>query len=394
MRDSYHIVIVGGGIAGISAAREIAHSESRVDTLLITAEDRPPYKRTKISKNISTGFSRDAFALEAEEWYGAGGIDLAVGASASDIDTVARKLVLQDGRTVGFEKLILATGGNANWPEGLDPTHPRLHRVRSAADAERLMAAMRGADSALVAGMGVLGVEVAEQLSKMGKSVTLVGRSHALMPRELNLPAADRLRSLFESNGVKLVFGSDVTSVRAGSAAVDIRMDRSESTVDHAIFCIGMSPSVDLARNSGLAVRSGILVDEYLRTNVAGVFACGDAAEHPRGYRTHLWHAAELQGEVAAANALGARRRYDKPRFRLKCEVFGHYFFSTGIPDNQSEIERSEHRLGDAYVCFYLRAGNLESVVMVDDPEHAKEYQQAVRDRWSFDRLKKSFLTR
>lgn len=392
LQAHYDIVIIGGGIAGVSAARTIAASGSGVSALLISGEDRPPYKRTKISKNIAAGFAPDAFALEAGDWYETHGIDLVVGTAAQRIDHGDQRVVLEDGRWVGYSKLILATGGAATTPLDVPDSHPRIHTIRVAADVERLIGALSSSSEVLVVGMGVLGVEVAEQLSTMGKHVVLLGRSSILMPRELNEPAAHRLARLFREAGVELIFESTAELVSETTEFVDVSVAGTRRRFDHLVYCVGMRPAGELAAKSGIETATGVLVDDHLATSAANVYACGDVAEHRDGYRTHLWHAAEFQGEVAAANALGENRRYDRLNFRLKCEVFDHYFFSAGKPARPDGYEILEYDEGGMYLCLYLLEGALAGVVMVDDKDRAKIYQAAVREGWDRTRIRREFL--
>ena len=390
VQQRYDIVIVGGGIAGVTAARTIAESEASASTLLVSGEDRPPYKRTKISKNVASGFSRDAFAIEPSEWYADHGIDLLIGTTVDRIDPTTHRVSLSDGRSVEYGAVILATGGEAVRPAEAD--HPRVHTVRAAGDVGRLLASTTPSDEILVVGMGVLGVELAEQLALRGARITLLGRSRVLMPRELNDEAAARLDRLFRDAGVALEYGSTLSHVSVGEDGLEAMWRDRRHRFDHIIYSIGMRPAGTLAVKSGIPTATGILVDHYLETGVAGIYAAGDVAEQHDGYRTHLWHAAEHQGEIAARNALGETVRFDRPNFRLKCEVFGHYFFSAGKPEDPSSYPTVEHDDGTRYLCFYLQNGTLAGMVMVDDKPNAKAYQRAVREGCDLETLRSEFL--
>jgi NAD(P)H-nitrite reductase large subunit len=129
-----------------------------------------------------------------------------------------------------------------------------------------------------------------------------------------------------------------------------------------------------------------------MQTSAEGIYAAGDVAEHDGGVTTELWHAAEYQGEVAALNAIGKVTPFDNPPFRLKCEVFGSYFFSVGKPQNSLDYAIEEHERGSMYQSFYFNADDqLVGVVMVNDRDHAKEYEQAVRERWDRKRVEAGF---
>jgi NAD(P)H-nitrite reductase large subunit len=385
MLDAYDIVIVGNGIAGFSAATAARAQAPERSVLLIGEEDRLPYKRTKLSKSIAAGFSRDAFLLEPEAWYREHNIDLMVGCRVMRVDADGHSLVLGDGRMLGWSGLVLATGASPIRPSFLRGDVSGVYVIRSAKQTERLEEALREVEAVCVVGMGVLGVEVAAEILTMGKHVTLVGDCDRLMPRHLNGTAATMLRAEFDARGTALVFNGRVEGVTGGERrALGVRLRDRVLEVDLCVFCLGVAPNMDLARDAHLQTGRGIVVDDRLRTSHPCIYAAGDAAEHPDGQVTGLWHAAEHQGWVAGTNAAGGDEVDDRLPYRLKCEVFGRYFFSINKPpdDDVTELTVVESVNGSGYRCLYFRDGRLRGVVMVDEPDQAKRYEQAVREEW------------
>ncbi|MFW6380610.1 MAG: NAD(P)/FAD-dependent oxidoreductase [Spirochaetota bacterium] len=394
--DTWDIVIVGAGIAGVSAARTIAEEGGSRRVLLLNGERSAPYKRTKLSKSIAKGFSAGDYLLEPEEWYEEHGITLRNDEEAREIVPGERVLRLSDGSEHRFEALILATGSEPRYPKTVTPEHAKSFFVaRSEDDIRRLRKAAGKAKRILIDGLGVLSVEIAAELRAMKKQVTIVGATAQVMPRHLNVRAGEIMEDLLRSKGVKLKFREEILSVEPHSkGSYTVAMIRETSTYDLVVFCIGVAPRTELAEAAGLSVNEGILVDEHLRTSDPSVYAVGDCAEHRDGVLTDLWHAAEYQGMVAAKNAMGHAMEFDNPAFRLKCEVFGSYFFSINKPRNPLEYGIEEHELGSRYQCFYFSDDTLFSVVMVNDKERAKEYQQAVREAWTRDRVVQTFIER
>jgi NAD(P)H-nitrite reductase large subunit len=415
-RSDWDVVVVGTGAAGIAAAEELGRAEPRPSVLLLSDEERLPYKRTKISKNIAQGFEREQFAQFPEEWYADQGFNLQLRARVSMLDPSARLIELQDGRRYYWGSLILAPGADPVAP--LLPAElrgdPMVFLVRTAAHVEALRGALSSVRRVAVVGAGVLGVEVAEQIRRCGQEVLLIGRDVQLMPRQLNETAADRLRKILGAEGVDLRLDQPVTAFegrRDGGFVVGLADGGVKA--DLLVYCVGVRPRTVLAANAGLAVDHGILVDSSLRTSHRGIFAAGDAAQHPDGTVTQLWHAAQHQGELAARNAVGGEVRHQNPPFRLKCEVFGHYFFSMNVPrlasgarrtaalpgvaaaagpasragvpaDEPTEsFDREEEVRGPVYRCLYYRRDRLFGAVMVDDRDRAKRYEAAVREGWT-----------
>lgn len=392
--DTWDIIIVGAGIAGVAAVRTLADEGGSRRVLLVNGERAVPYKRTKLSKNIAGGFRPDEYLLEREEWYRENGIELRTGVEATAIDRERRVVTLSDGGEERYEALILATGSEPLYPKTVRPHEAEsFYVVRSEADIERLRGAASRAKRILIDGMGVLAVEVAAELRAMNKQTTLVGATGQVMPRHLNPRAAEIMEELLTSNGVKLRFQEEILSFEPRSkGGFSVSMIRESGAYDMIVFCIGVAPRTRLASEAGLEVGRGIIVDEHMRTSDPAIYAAGDCAEHAGGRLTDLWHAAEYQGAVAAKNAIGLATEFDDPAFRLKCEVFGSYFFSVNKPRNPLEHGIEEHENGSIYQCFYFDEERLFGAIMVNDADRAREYQQAVREGWERDRVFGAFI--
>jgi NAD(P)H-nitrite reductase large subunit len=363
----YDYVIVGAGIAGLSAASAIAAHDPGATIALVNGEDRAPYKRTKISKNIYDGFEYDAFLLNKPGWYEARRITVFTGNIVATIDLRRQQVTLSDSKALSWKKLILTAGAG---PERIGDCGEEedCFTVRHIRDVEALRKRALKADTSLVLGMGVLGVEVSEQLSKMGLAVTLAGNGSRLMERQLNEHASDHLQRCLIDSGIKLDYGRPAGPSPQGA--------------DIVVQCIGSNPDVRLAKDSGILTKRGVVVNDYLETSVSNVYAAGDIAEHEDSAICHLWHEAEHQGTYAGINAAGKRTACPRVPFRLKCEVFGHYYFSINLGaaycSNLAKVEKN-----DPYRCYYLEEGVLNAIVMIDDPKNAKLYETAVRERWN-----------
>ncbi len=392
--DTWDIVVVGAGIAGVSAVRTLAEQGNGRRVLLVNGERNPPYKRTKLSKNIAKGFSPSEFQLEPAEWYEEHGITLRTGATVEEIVPADRKIRLSDGSEHRYEALILATGSEPLYPQTVRPHETdSFFVVRSELDIERLTQAARKAKQILIDGMGVLAIEVAAELRKLKKQVTLVGATPQVMPRHLNTRAGEIMEEFLTSNGVKLRFQEEILSFEPRKkGGYTVAMIRETGSYDMIVFCIGVAPRVELAKAAGLEVGLGIVVDEYLRTSDPAIYAAGDCAEHVGGHVTDLWHAAEYQGAIAARNALGLSSAFDDPAFRLKCEVFGSYFFSVDKPRMPLDHGIEERESGSRYQCFYFDEEELCGAIMVNDKDRAKEYERAVRERWNRERVIATFI--
>ena len=384
-----HICIIGAGIAGITAMQEIKHLRPEWAVTVLSDEDRLPYKRTKISKHIASGFGKDDFALLPAEWYGEHDIDLRLGARVTGIDGHRGNVTKQDGSSIAWDRLLLAPGTEAREPDMPGFMNGECYTIRRASDVERILAERGKSRSVLVIGLGVLGVEVSEQLRAKGLKVTAISSDTCIMPKELNRAAQASLLETFEQQGIAVEFDTKIGAMEKGlrGGVVAVSQDL-EYPADFAVFAIGSSYGSMWSELVETDSRGGIIVDENLSASLKNVFAAGDAVTLTNGVVSHLWHEAEAQGRCAGRNICGERVRYSQDRHRLKCEVFGRYFFSVGKPDYEYEhLYRISESVNGAYRCFYYRDDALRGVVMTDDKPRAKRYEQAVREGWDESRV-------
>ncbi|MFW6214595.1 MAG: NAD(P)/FAD-dependent oxidoreductase [Alkalispirochaetaceae bacterium] len=393
IKEYYDGVIIGAGIAGVTAARTIKELKPGMSVLLVNGEDRLPYKRTKISKHLRTGYQRDQFLLYPEQWYQEQGIDLLVDRTATGLDPASKTVAFGDNSSVTYGKLLLAPGSEPMFPKVVRPHESdSFYVVRDARDGERLVKGAGRAKSVLVSGMGILSVEIASELVAMGKEVTLIGATAQLIPKQLSLRASEILEELLTRRGIKLQFQEEILSFEENKQhRMEVQLLRRSSTFDMVVICIGVQPRLTLAIRGGLETGRGIKVDEYLRTSAPDVLSAGDAAEHPGGRITRLWHEAEYQGMIAGRNMAGEEQRNEAPPFRLKAEIFDHYFFSINKPADPLEVDSEEYETANRYWALYFRDGLLDGVVSVNDRDRAKSFEQAVRERWDRETVHRNF---
>jgi NAD(P)H-nitrite reductase large subunit len=321
-------VIVGAGSAGRSAAEYLSERAQGRSILLIDDEGVLPYKRTQVSKFIDQGYGLEDFRIHDSFWYSDNGIELRTGEAVNRIDTQEHKLELNTG-PIGYRRLLLATGAVPVNTFGVigDRIMSNLWTVR---DGIRLHKVLPGCAEVAIIGNGVLGVEAASQCTRMGLSVALYGRRVLPMPKYLDGQCSSVLLDAIIKAGVVCRTGFNVNRITEGPDVLKVHTDDGSYPADFAIITSGSRPMTVVAERSGIACGKGILVDRLLQTSARDVWAAGECAEHPDGSITGLWHSAEHQGRTAAENMLGGMAENNNPPFRLKCEVFGGFWFSAG----------------------------------------------------------------
>lgn len=326
----YEFVIIGAGSSGRTAAETLVIEGPGRSILLIDSEDALPYKRTKVSKSVYTGYRLDDFAIHEMIWYNENGIDLIKGESAISISPAAHTLTM-DSETLSYSNLLLATGAAPRNPFS-NPPPGSSSSLWTAHDGLSIRDNLAGLRKVAIVGVGVLGVESSWQTSQMGLETILVGRAKRPMAKYLDSVTSDFLRTAIRGSGINLKLEQNVSEIKpgAGGKGVLLETENGQIDADYVLTTVGSEPNISIAAEAGIQVIRGIVVDSELRTSAENVWAAGDCAEHPDGVVTGLWHSAEHQGRLAALGMLGSPVDNLNPPYRLKCEVFGGFWFSAG----------------------------------------------------------------
>lgn len=306
------VVIIGGGAAGSIAAETLRKEGYEGSIALVDAESTAPYDRTTLSKGFLEGtMPRAELALRDAAFFDAHRIRRFTGRAAKAVDPLLATVTLDDGSVLPYGALLLATGAAPERLGAPDP-HGRVRYLRSLRDAERLVESASTARTAVIVGASFLGLEAAAALRARGLAVRVVALESIPFARSLGRALGSSIRSLHEAHGVEFHLG---TTVRTVEEQTVVLQDGRALDADLVLAAVGVRPRTDLARDAGLAVTRGILVDEYLQTSEPRILAAGDVAywRDPRRdeyLHAEHWVVAQRQGETAARNILGAAQRF------------------------------------------------------------------------------------
>jgi NADPH-dependent 2,4-dienoyl-CoA reductase/sulfur reductase-like enzyme/nitrite reductase/ring-hydroxylating ferredoxin subunit len=365
--SSERMVIVGGGAAGFAAAEMLRREGFVGSVTLLSADDTAPYDRPNCSKDYLAGNAQeDWMPLKPPEFYAEQAIVLELSAEVTAIDAKARQVTTAAGRNVAFDKLLLATGAE---PVRLDvpgADQPHVRVLRSLADARAIIAKAKEARHAVVIGASFIGLEVAASLRARELEVHVVAPERRPMERVLGREFGDFIRALHAEHGV--VFHLEETATAIDGRNVRLK-GGTTLPADLVVVGIGVRPRTVLAERAGLAIDRGVVVDQYLETSVPGIYAAGDIARWPdpvsgEALRIEHWVVAERQGQTAARNMLGQRRRFsDAPFFWSQ-----HYDLPINYVGHAEKWDRLEIE-GDiaARDCLvrYRRDGTLVAVASI-----------------------------
>lgn len=330
-RDIREVVIIGNGIAGVTAADHVRRRHPECAIRVVADENHALYNRMGISRLIYGRSAMQGLYLNPDNWYAERNIDIWLNTAARRIDPATRAVELADGETLHYDRLILATGSQAFVPPLDGWGGPGCFVLRSANDAMALRnyAQHCGASHAVVAGGGLLGLEGAYAIHKLGLKVTVIERNAWLLHRQLDEHGGRLLQRYLQSLGLEILTHAQLERVEQGDKQTLVMADGSRLPADIMVAAAGIAPNIALASAAGLTVQRGVLVDEYMRSSDPHIYAAGDVAEH-QGRIPGLWPIAVEQAEVAAANALGEARPYREPVLSTMLKVVGADVYSVG----------------------------------------------------------------
>ncbi len=312
------VAIIGGGAAGHAAAETLRQEGFAGEVTVVTADAAPPCDRPNLSKDYLAGTAQpDWIPLRPPEFYAEHDISLRLATRVTAIAPDAHAIVLADGSHLNYGGLLLATGSE---PVRLDIPGggmAHVHVLRTLADTDAIIAQSDTARCCLVVGASFIGLEVAAALRSRGLEVHVVAPETRPMERVMGAAVGDMVRAIHEAHGVVFHLGTTVAAIQAGAATLS---NGDHIAADLVVVGVGVRPVVALAAQAGLEIDRGVVVNEYLCTSASDVYAAGDIARWPdrltgERIRVEHWVVAQRQGQTAARNMLGQRRRFDAVPF-------------------------------------------------------------------------------
>jgi len=385
------IAIVGASLAGSSAAATLREEGFDGRVVLIGAEPQPPYDRPPLSKNyLRGGMPFEKALLRPLEFYRERNIEMRLGTTVTRVEPEKRILELPGGERLEFDQLLIATGGrNRRFPiPGLDL--PGVHDLRTVADADRIREAIAAGGRAVVVGMGFIGAEVAASMRQSGLEVVAVEPFKTPLYRALGEEIGRVVEGLHRDHGVELILEDAVTAFE-GAGKVERIVTRNGRRVECnlAVFGLGIEPATELVAGTTVRVDNGIVVDDQCRTNVPGIFAAGDVANHyhpvcGRQMRVEHWQNGVKQGAAAARSMLGRSQSYDEvhwfwsDQFDANIQYAGFHADWDTIVVRGSLAERK-------FLAFYLADGRVESVVAINQGRDLRRTLPIIKARVRVD---------
>ena len=391
MAGPEQIVIVGASLAGAKAAAALREEGYGGRVVLIGAESELPYERPPLSKYYLRGEQeREKARVHDAGFYAEKDIDLRTGTMVEAIDPAGRTVTLAGGETIGWDRLLLATGAE---PRRLPVPGADLEGVlqlRTVDDSDRLRAAIGAGGRLAVIGAGWIGAEAAASARQLGAEVTLIERLEVPLGAVLGPTVGRIYADAHREQGVELLTGVGVEAIEGDGRAERVRLSDGRTVDCSAVLVgVGVTPRTGLAEAAGLAVDNGILVDANLQTSAPGIYAAGDVANHDhpfygRRVRVEHWANALNQGPAAARNMLGADTPYERlPYFYSDQYEVGMEY--SGLASAEDEVVIRGDVGKRELIAFWMQDGRVAAGMNMNVWDVTGPIQALIRSRATID---------
>ncbi|MCL5292028.1 MAG: FAD-dependent oxidoreductase [Actinobacteria bacterium] len=393
--------IIGNSVAAVGAIEAIRSVDAEGSITVVANEPYHVYSRPLISEYLAGETTVERMAYRPADFYEKNGVEAILGVAAAGIDFDKKSIALEDGQSVEYDKLLLATGGKPFVPPIVGLDHQDIFTFTGLADAMKLDEAIDRVKDFVVIGGGLIGLKCAESLHKRGVKVTVVELADRVMAAVLDVDAGRIVEKSLARKGIDVVTGDTVEEILGeGGSITGVRLkSEKELPCQAVVIAIGVAPNVELVKDSPVKVGRGILVDDMMGTSVPDVYAAGDVAEGRdvlMGVTRILpiWPNAYMQGRAAGMAMTGSPRGFAGGLSMNSIELFGTPLINVGITDPRDEsfeiLTRSE---GDhLYRKVVLRDGRLVGAIVVGEIDRAGILTGLIRDGVDVSDFKEELL--
>ncbi|TQV85012.1 FAD-dependent oxidoreductase [Aliikangiella coralliicola] len=385
--DNIHsVVIIGNGIAGVTAADYIRRHHKNCEIHLIGAEKYPLYNRMAISKLIYGRTALQSLILMPDEWYKKRDIQQWLNTQVESIDPTKKVVTLATRESINYDKLIITTGSNARIPAIKNWATQGCFTLRTAEDGMSIRTFLQDhqCKRVIIAGGGLLGLEAAYAFTQVGMRVTVLERSKYLLRRQLDEKSANLLHAYLSALGITIIYQAEVDEVIGNEMLEAIKLKTGEKILANLLLvAAGIVANQKLTKDDILKTNKGILVDDHLQTSQRDIYAAGDIAEldGSNGKLPGLWPIAVDQGRIAAINALGGDQVYvDKP-VATGLKVVGVELTSMGTFIGEKEDSEIIFKTKDRYRKLVIRDQKIIGCILLGYPEFSGQIANYINQK-------------
>jgi nitrite reductase (NADH) large subunit len=390
------VMIVGNGVAGTTAAIAVKERSPETKVSIYTNENYLYYPRPNLY-NVLSGEAEPSQILGfPPQWYQDKGIEVNLSKKAIDIDAAKKQLVLGNGSRINYDELLLANGAHSFVPPVTGVEKTGVFTLRSVDDAVKIREYAKKTKKAIVIGGGLLGLEFAASLRKLGQQVDVVELLPRLLPNQLDQDGATVLKDKIEARGIKVTLGVKTQEILGKESVSGISLGTGEQlSGDFVLFSAGVRSNIALAVKAGIKVNRGVVVDKYLQTNIDDVYAAGDIAEF-EGRVYGIIPAAIDQAKIAALNIVDKEEHeYPGTIPSNTLKIIGIDLASMGLVNPEGlgyeEIKKSDKTAG-VYRKIVLQQGVIVGAIILGEIKSVAPIKRLMDQKTDVTRDKDSIL--
>lgn len=387
-------LIIGNGVAGARAAVKIRESDQKGEIHLFTEEAYPFYYRVRFPEFIAGEVTIQNLTIHTKEFYQSKNIFLHLEEPIHKVNIPKREIVSQRGKTYAYDRLLIATGGSAFVPPIKGREKQGVFTLRTMNDAIRMKEYLEGVKQAILIGGGLVGLETGGALLRRGIKVAVIEHNQRILPRQMDPEGAQILQEKMESMGFSFFLNGQSDEILGKETVEGVRLKDGRMVEGQmVVISAGVKPNVKLAQGMGVGIKNGILVNDRLETNIEGIYAAGDVAEH-RGHCYGIWPAAQRQGEVAGVNMAGGNTLYEGTVVSNTLKVVGIDLTASGDIDAEGKLECIIK--SDREKCMYckvaFREDKVVGCIVLGEVEGRSEILKAVEKQIDSKQVKELLL--
>lgn len=359
-------LIIGNGIAGLSAAIEIRKNHKDASITIISNEKYSTYYRMKLTEALGRDINEEELLIHDMNWYVEKDINLVLDKKVEKIYVEGNKILLNDYREIEYEKLLIATGSSPFIPPISGRYKDGIFTLRGLKDLNTIKNHLRDKERVMVIGGGLLGLEAAWALKGIGKKAIVIESAPFLMPRQLDKELGEKLAEKLRDQGIEVYTSVMVEQIIGDKEVEGIIVDNGESIIaDTILMSTGITPNIQLAKETPIETNRGIIVDKHLKTNIENIYAAGDVVEYDN-IVIGLWTTAMEQGKIAGNNISGKKMEYTHPKPFSTLRIGNINLFSAGDILNYDNIY--EYKKGkDIHHKLFVKEDNIRGAVLFGD---------------------------
>lgn len=363
------VIIVGGCIAAKEAAASIRSIDSLCNITMISSEEHLPYYRPMLSRAICQELPKSRLCLAPNEWYKEHNIELILDTKVTKILTDTNTVVTDKGDNLEYTHLLIATGAKNFIPVPEAINTQGVFSIRSYDDILNLRGYLPNIKKAIIVGTGLLGLEAAWELYQQGIDITLIEFANHVLPKQLDNEAANFLALHLKEKGANILYSNSVRSIIEDKSITGVKCSNGEILpCDLLLFATGAYPNLEITRGTNISTDKGILVDNYMQTNISNIYAAGDVAQNQ--YNTSgVWVPAMEMGKIAGYNIAGKNTEYMPAPISTMLTAFDIRVFSIGeiIEDPSMVTETIVDSKNKFFKKLFAKNGILVGAILIGD---------------------------